>query len=114
MEADHYSKEWDDAPMPHSIFFTKVGHAIHGTYETKKLGTRASHGCVRLSPAHAATLFAMVKQDGVINTRVVLDLCVPKTSSVLIRRRNRLTSVHNDRADMFRPGRFGGAIQVKE
>ncbi|TDN17346.1 hypothetical protein CEE79_11290, partial [Lactobacillus crispatus] len=31
MEADHYSKEWDDAPMPHSIFFTKVGHAIHGT-----------------------------------------------------------------------------------
>jgi hypothetical protein len=72
MEADHYSKEWDDAPMPHSIFFTKVGHAIHGTYETKKLGTPASHGCVRLSPAHAATLFAMVKQDGVINTRVVL------------------------------------------
>ena len=27
MEADHYSKEWDDAPMPHSIFFTKLGHA---------------------------------------------------------------------------------------
>ena len=31
MEEDHYSKEFDDAPMPHSIFFTKVGHAIHGT-----------------------------------------------------------------------------------
>jgi lipoprotein-anchoring transpeptidase ErfK/SrfK len=31
MEADHYSKEWDDAPMPHSIFFTKIGHAIHGS-----------------------------------------------------------------------------------
>src|SRR5258706_968898 len=31
MEEDHYSKEWDDAPMPHSIFFTKKGHAIHGT-----------------------------------------------------------------------------------
>jgi hypothetical protein len=72
MEADHYSKEWDDAPMPHSIFFTKIGHAIHGSYETKKLGTPASHGCVRLSPAHAATLFAMVKQDGVTNTKVVL------------------------------------------
>ena len=26
-----YSKEWDDAPMPHSIFFTKDGHAIHGS-----------------------------------------------------------------------------------
>ncbi|MGY3356778.1 hypothetical protein ACVWZK_003441 [Bradyrhizobium sp. GM0.4] len=31
MEEDHYSKEFDDAPMPHAIFFTKVGHAIHGT-----------------------------------------------------------------------------------
>ena len=72
MEADHYSKEWDEAPMPHSIFFTKIGHAIHGSYETKKLGTPASHGCVRLSPAHAATLFAMVQQDGVTNTKVVL------------------------------------------
>ena len=26
-----YSKEWDDAPMPHSIFFRKDGYAIHGT-----------------------------------------------------------------------------------
>ena len=34
MEADHYSKEWDDAPMPHSIFFTKIGHAFHGSYDT--------------------------------------------------------------------------------
>lgn len=31
MEEDHYSKEFDDAPMPHAIFFTKIGHAIHGT-----------------------------------------------------------------------------------
>jgi hypothetical protein len=72
MEADHYSKEWDDAPMPHSIFFTKIGHAIHGSYDIKKLGTPASHGCVRISPAHAATLFALVKQDGLANTKVVL------------------------------------------
>jgi len=72
MDADHYSKEWDDAPMPHSIFFTKIGHAIHGTYDTKKLGLPASHGCVRLSPAHAATLFAMVEKEGVTNTKIVL------------------------------------------
>ena len=38
MEADHYSKEWDDAPMPHSIFFTTVGHAIHDSYSIKILG----------------------------------------------------------------------------
>ncbi len=47
MEADHYSKEWDDAPMPHSIFFTKRGHAIHGTDYARRLGDPASHGCVR-------------------------------------------------------------------
>ena len=31
MDADHYFKEWDDAPMPHSIFFTMTGVAIHET-----------------------------------------------------------------------------------
>ena len=72
MEEDHYSKEWDDAPMPHSIFFTKDGHAIHGSFETKRLGMPASHGCVRLSPAHAATLFALVRREGLANTKVVL------------------------------------------
>src|SRR5690242_17930828 len=56
MEEDHFSKEWDDAPMPHSIFFTPKGHAIHGSYETKRLGSAVSHGCVRLSPQNASTL----------------------------------------------------------
>ena len=72
MEADHYSVEWDDAPMPHSIFFTKIGHAIHGSYDTKNLGRPASHGCVRISPDNAATLFALVEREGVIKTKVVL------------------------------------------
>jgi hypothetical protein len=72
MEEDHFSKEWDDAPMPHSIFFTKDGHAIHGSFETKRLGQPASHGCVRLSPAHAAALFALVRTQGLANTKVVL------------------------------------------
>lgn len=49
MEEDHYSKEFDDAPMPHSIFFTRSGHAIHGTDSVDRLGSPASHGCVRLS-----------------------------------------------------------------
>src|SRR5215203_3674565 len=72
MEQDHYSKEFDDAPMPHSIFFTKVGHAIHGTDSEGRLGTPASHGCVRLSRANASTLYAMVQKDGVLNTTVTL------------------------------------------
>src|SRR5215204_5668594 len=72
MEPDHYSKEFDDAPMPHSIFFTKVGHAIHGTDSEGRLGSPASHGCVRLSRANAATLYDLVKKEGVLNTTVTL------------------------------------------
>ncbi len=72
LEEDHFSKEWDDAPMPHSIFFTGEGHAIHGTQYGKSLGRRASHGCVRLSESNAATLFAMVEDVGLGNTSVVV------------------------------------------
>ncbi len=61
MEEDHFSKEFDDAPMPHSIFFTKIGHAIHGTDSEGRLGTPVSHGCVRLSRANASTLYALVE-----------------------------------------------------
>ncbi len=72
MEADHFSKEWDDAPMPHSVFFTKIGHAIHGSLDVRHLGTAASHGCVRLSPEHAATLYELVKAEGLNETTVVV------------------------------------------
>jgi len=72
MEEDHYSKEFDEAPMPHSIFFTKIGHAIHGTDSVNRLGSPASHGCVRLSRENAAKLFALVKEQGVLNTTVTL------------------------------------------
>jgi len=72
MEADHFSEEWDDAPMPHSIFFTPIGHAIHGSPYVKRLGTRVSHGCVRLAPDNASTLYAMVEKAGLRNTTVVV------------------------------------------
>jgi lipoprotein-anchoring transpeptidase ErfK/SrfK len=72
-----YSKEWDNAPMPNSIFFTKEGHAIHGSYETKKLGRAVSHGCVRLAPENAKALYALVKEHGLENTKVVLSGVTP-------------------------------------
>src|ERR1700760_259376 len=72
MEASHFSKEFDDAPMPHSIFFTKVGHAIPGPDSEGRLGSPASHGCVRLSKANATTLYALVQEQGVLNTTVTL------------------------------------------
>lgn len=81
MERDHFSREWDDAPMPNSIFFTKIGHAIHGTFETRNLGRPVSHGCVRLAPQNAATLFALVKDEGVLNTRVRLTGETPQSDA---------------------------------
>jgi lipoprotein-anchoring transpeptidase ErfK/SrfK len=68
-----YSKEWDNAPMPHAVFFMKDGHAIHGTTEVKNLGKPASHGCVRLAPENATILFNLVKENGLQNTQVVLS-----------------------------------------
>jgi lipoprotein-anchoring transpeptidase ErfK/SrfK len=72
LEKEHYSKEWDDAPMPYSIFFTGRGHAVHGSYHVKSLGRRASHGCVRLHPDNAAKLFGLVQKTGTSNTRVIV------------------------------------------
>ena len=72
-----YSKQWDNAPMPHSIFFMKDGHAIHGSYEVKNLGNHVSHGCVRISPENAATLYALVAKNGLQSTQVVLTGTTP-------------------------------------
>ena len=58
----HYSRKYDNAPMPHSIFFSG-GYAIHATPHTGNLGRPASHGCVRLSPDNAATLYGIVSRD---------------------------------------------------
>lgn len=59
----YHSKKYDNAPMPHAIFFY-YGFAIHGSYEIRHLGHPASHGCVRISPTNAAKLFSMVKAEG--------------------------------------------------
>ena len=67
-----YSKEWDNAPMPHAVFFMKDGHAIHGSYDVKHLGKPASHGCVRLAPQNAAILYDLVKKTGLESTQVEL------------------------------------------
>jgi len=72
-----YSKQWDNSPMPHSIFFMTDGHAIHGSHEVKNLGKPASHGCVRLSPPNAAILYDLVKKNGMENTQVVLTGTTP-------------------------------------
>ncbi len=71
LEEMHYSQEWDNAGMPHSVFFTKRGHAIHGSNHPG-MGTPRSHGCVRLSLTNAETLFRLVEAHGVNQTQVVV------------------------------------------
>jgi hypothetical protein len=86
---DHASKEWDNSPMPHSIFFTHRGHAIHGSNATRSLGRTASHGCVRLAPSNAAKLFALVRSEGMANTRVVIRGDEPRKPSARTVRQDR-------------------------
>jgi lipoprotein-anchoring transpeptidase ErfK/SrfK len=64
-----YSKKYDNSPMPHSIFFNG-GFAIHGTEYVKRLGTPASHGCIRLHPDNAETLFQLVQDNGMASLRI--------------------------------------------
>jgi lipoprotein-anchoring transpeptidase ErfK/SrfK len=66
-----YSRQYEYSPMPHSIFF-KDGVAIHGTSYTGMLGRPASHGCVRLAPKNAATLYALVNKHGKESTRIAV------------------------------------------
>jgi lipoprotein-anchoring transpeptidase ErfK/SrfK len=67
----HKSSRYNNAPMPYSIFYNG-NYAVHGTYQTKKLGRPASSGCVRLAPDHAAKLFSLVKAEGLENTRIII------------------------------------------
>ncbi|MET0867421.1 MAG: L,D-transpeptidase [Pseudorhodoplanes sp.] len=72
MERTWHSRLFNMAPMPYAIFFH--GHyAVHGTNAVKKLGQRASKGCVRLHPTNAAILFDLVKKHGMANTRIIIE-----------------------------------------
>ena len=67
-----FSTRYYGSPMPYSIFFHK-GYAIHGTNYISRLGGPASHGCVRLHPGNAATLFMLVQRAGMGNTAIVIS-----------------------------------------
>ncbi|MCK9551685.1 L,D-transpeptidase [Aquamicrobium sp.] len=66
-----HSRKYDMSPMPYSVFY-HGGYAIHGTGAVKQLGLPASHGCVRLQTGNAATFYALVREAGMNNTRIVV------------------------------------------
>jgi hypothetical protein len=86
MDADHFSQEWDNAPMPHTVFFDMHGHAIHGFFDVKHLGLAVSHGCVRLAPPNATVLFDLIKSQGMANTTVVVGGQTPQSGPAMAQR----------------------------
>jgi len=67
---NYHSNTWQ-ADMPNAVFFIG-GIAVHASTHIDQLGQRASGGCIRLSPNHAATFFKLVssmeqEQVNVIN-----------------------------------------------
>lgn len=72
MYRTYYSRKYYNSPMPYSIFFNG-GYAIHGSYEVSRLGTPASHGCVRLHPSNAAALYGLVQTYGAANTLILIS-----------------------------------------
>ncbi len=66
-----YSKKYDNSPMPWSVFYNG-GYAVHGTNAVRRLGRPASHGCVRLATANAATFYSLVREVGINDTRIVV------------------------------------------
>jgi lipoprotein-anchoring transpeptidase ErfK/SrfK len=65
----HYSSKYENSPMPYSVFF-HGGYAIHGTEYVRRLGSPASHGCIRLHTVNAAALYSLIKRYGRGSTRI--------------------------------------------
>ena len=71
LSKNHRSRKYNNAPMPYAIFFHH-GYAVHGTDQLSRLGSPASHGCVRLHPENAAVLFELARSMGLENMTVVI------------------------------------------
>ncbi len=76
------SRTYDNAPMPFAVFYDR-GWAVHGTTAVNRLGTPASHGCVRLETANAELFYNLVREVGAGNTRVVIRNEAPMLAAEL-------------------------------
>lgn len=74
MEEMWYSRSYENAPMPWSVFFDG-GIAIHGTVAANYplLGTQQSHGCVRLHQKNAQIFFNLVEEVGRENVTIIVQ-----------------------------------------
>ncbi len=82
-----FSKQYDNAPMPHAVFFNG-GVAMHATQSVGRLGSPASHGCIRQSPANAEKTYKLVAKHGNTHTKIVVH-GKPKDDEPRMARRDR-------------------------
>ena len=66
-----YSSKWKMS-LPYLTWIGQDGTAIHGTYQSNRLGRTASHGCIRLSIGNAKTFYRLVEQHGMWGTQVIV------------------------------------------
>ncbi len=91
MAKQWYSRKYDMAPMPYSVFFNG-GIATHGTTAVSRLGRPASHGCIRLQTANARRFYNLVRRHGMKRTRIIVTGRTKK-SRYVARSRPRRTPV---------------------
>ncbi len=89
LEKKWHSRKYGGA-MPNAVFF-RGGFAIHGTGEIGRLGRPASHGCIRLHPANAAKLFALVQKHGKGATRIAINGVAPDTGTRYAKAKSEVT-----------------------
>jgi lipoprotein-anchoring transpeptidase ErfK/SrfK len=94
MAKDWRSRQYDDAPMPYSVFFNR-GIAVHGTMNPGSLGRAASHGCVRLATPNAAKFFKLVQRHGMAQTRIVVHGRQPFANGMMVAGRQGVTRPAN-------------------
>ncbi len=82
-----HSRQYDDAPMPYSVFFNG-GIAVHGTMNPGSLGSPRSHGCARLATSNAATFFKLVNRHGMAQTRIIVHGKQPYGNSQMMAARS--------------------------
>jgi lipoprotein-anchoring transpeptidase ErfK/SrfK len=58
--------------LPYLTWIGQDGTAIHGTYQSSKLGRTASHGCIRLSIGNAKKFYRLVERHGFWGTQVIV------------------------------------------
>jgi hypothetical protein len=95
-----HSRTYDMAEMPHAVFFNG-GIAVHATQSVGRLGSPASHGCIRLAPANAAQFYALVARHGNAHTKIAVTGRPAFNDEVASRRSRNQVAQTNVRSNGF-------------